>query len=99
MKDGDLRVWWIPQIPMESFYVSVDTVHEGVKVMGILAKYDMFQLENNIKPDYANAGGLEIFEDGEWCDWYIECDALGYCDDPEEYVNELKINPVFTDGE
>lgn len=35
-----------------------------------LARYDQFQFCEHIKPDYANVGGLEVFEDGEWCEWY-----------------------------
>ena len=36
---------------------------------GALAYYDMFQFENKVKPDYSNAGGLEIFRNGEWEEW------------------------------
>ena len=76
---GDLRVWWIPQVPMRSFYVEVDSTKEAKKIMNVLANYDIFQFENNIKPDYCNAGGLQMWEvnfDGEgsddWCDWSDE---------------------------
>lgn len=69
---GSLRVWWIPQVPMKPFHVAVNSVHEAKLLLDTLAKYDAFQLENNIKPDYSNAGGLEIFKDGEWCDWVDE---------------------------
>ena len=75
MKEKKLRVWWIPQIPLNnSFYVEVATPQEAKKVLDILADYDLFQLKNNIKPDYSNAGGLEVFEDGEWSEWYSEND-------------------------
>lgn len=67
-----LRVWHIPQIPMKPFRVDVKDVEEGKKLLNVLADYDLFQLENHIKPDYSNASGLEIFEDGEWCDYYDE---------------------------
>lgn len=79
-KQGDLRVWWIPQVGMkEVFHVPVASPAEAKKVMDILADYDIFQLENRIKPDYSNVGGLECFqqygapEDDEdfpdWCEW------------------------------
>lgn len=71
-KDGDLQVWHIPQVPMGAFYVAVATPQEGKRVMAILAAYDMFQLENNVKPDYSNAQGLNVFEEGEWVTWYSE---------------------------
>lgn len=69
---GSLRVWWIPQVPMQPFRVSVGNVREAKLLLDTLAKYDAFQFENNVKPDHSNAGGLEVFEDGEWSDWYDE---------------------------
>ncbi len=72
-KEGDLRVWWIPQVPMrQPFHVDVDSPKEASKILGVLAYYDLFQYENKVRPDYANVGGLEVFEDGEWCEWYDE---------------------------
>ena len=68
-KEGDLQAWWIPQIPGKSFTVHVDTAEEGIRLLEVLASYDMFQLENNIKPDFSNAGGLNVLEGGEWIDW------------------------------
>jgi len=87
-----LRVWWIPQVPMESFYIDVDTVKEGVKLTNVLAQYDSFQYNNGIKPDYSNAGGLEMFDedDGTWRDWYHESEEHGYYDDPEEFIKDTK---------
>lgn len=73
---GDLRVWWIPQVPMEPFYVPVADVREARLILDALARYDLFQLDHRIKPDYCNAGGLMVYEadggDGipEWCEWY-----------------------------
>jgi hypothetical protein len=89
MKPGDLKVWWIPQVPMKSFDVTVASVEEGAKILEVLANYDLFQLENNIKPDYCNAGGLAEWteDDGEgkpgWVDWYDEETGT---DDPDEYL-------------
>lgn len=65
-----LRVWHIPQVPMEAFRVEVSNPSEGKKILDILAAYDIFQFEHNVKPDYCNVGGLEVFEDGEWVDWH-----------------------------
>lgn len=64
-----LRVWWIPQVPGERFFVDVASVAEAKKMLNVLARYDAFQLEHNIKPDYSNVGGLEELVDGEWCEW------------------------------
>lgn len=71
-KEGDLQVWHIPQVPGKSFDVAISTPEEGKRVMEILAAYDLFQLEYHIKPDYSNAQGLNVFEDGEWVTWYDE---------------------------
>lgn len=78
-----LQVWWIPQIPGKSFTVEVATPDEGAKLLRVLADYDLFQYENNIKPDYSNAGGLQQEsadpEDSGWEEW---------CDDDGNDVNE-----------
>ncbi len=58
---------------MSPFNVEVPDVKTGVLLMDTLAKYDQFQFENNVKPDYSNAGGLEMLDDdGEWSDWFDE---------------------------
>ena len=76
-KVGDLQVWWVPQIPMKSFTVPVKDVDQAIFLLDVLGKYDLFQYENHVKPDYSNVGGLSIYEadsDGEggpgWVDWY-----------------------------
>lgn len=68
-KEGDLKIWHVPQIPGQPFEVPVSTPEEGAKLLDVLADYDAFQYEHSIKPDYCNAGGLSVFEDGEWVDW------------------------------
>lgn len=82
-KAGDLRVWWVPQVPLKSFLVPVSSVEEAAKVMNVLADYDIFQFENKVKGDYCNAGGLQVFDDGEWMDWFDE--ETGE-EDPTAYV-------------
>lgn len=67
----EYRVWWIPQIPGEPFTAHVDTVAVGRWLCRTLARYDAFQLEHRIKPDYANTGGVQYKStetDGEWWD-------------------------------
>lgn len=70
--EGDLRVWHIPQVPGKPFHVPVASVQEAIRILNTLAYYDIFQFANRIKPDYTNAQGLEIFEDGEWQEWHDE---------------------------
>lgn len=82
-----LRVWWIPQIGIKNtFYVPVNNPEEGKKLLDTLAAYDMFQLTNNVKPDYCNVGGLQIWdeEEKEWIDWYRETED-DYFDDLDDY--------------
>ena len=49
MQDGDLKVWWIPQVPCEPFEVEVSNIVEAKLLMDSFADYDTFQLENHIK--------------------------------------------------
>ncbi len=72
MQEGEMRVWWIPQIPGKPFHVPVESIREAQRLLSTLARYDAFQLANNIKPDYCNVGGLEWVEDGQWCEWYSQ---------------------------
>ena len=83
-----LRVWWIPQVPMGAFYIPVESVEEGKKVLDMLAAYDAFQLQNRIKPDYSNAGGLQVYnpEIADYEDWYLETED-DYFDDVDEYIS------------
>lgn len=78
-KEGDLKVWWIPQVPMKTFDTNVKSVEEAILLLDTLARYDAFQFENNIKPDYCNVGGLSRYETSsdsetgfEWFDWTNE---------------------------
>lgn len=64
-----MRVWWIPQVPMKPFRVAVSNLKEAKLLLKTLADYDLFQYKNKVKSDYSNAGGLEVFVDGGWCDW------------------------------
>ena len=87
-----LRVWWIPQVGADvpPFHIPVSSVEEAKKVMDILGAYDQFQYENNVKPDFANACGLEAFDEetGEWNDWCYETETA-YYDDVDEYCEEV----------
>ena len=87
--ENKLRVWWNPQVGAcdEAFYVPVQNVEEAKKVMDILAAYDAYQLQNNIKPDYCNIGGLQMYnqETGEYEDWYLETED-DYFDNVDDYI-------------
>ena len=67
-KEGDLQVWWKPALGLGAiFTVGVKDVAEGAKIINILADYDLL-----IESDYTNAGGLQIFANGDWDDWIDE---------------------------
>jgi hypothetical protein len=75
---AEYRVWWVPQVPMKAFHYEVPDVASGRLLCDALAKYDLFQFENRVKPDYSNAGGLqELDEDGEWVDFDADCIFCG----------------------
>ena len=82
-----LRVWHIPQVPMKAFHVQVSSPEEAWNIMNILWDYDNFQYENNVKPDYLNATGLEYWdkEENDWLEWY---DDDGY--DIKEHFNNME---------
>lgn len=76
-KEGDLRVYHIPQLPGKPFLIAVANIEEAKKILTVLSEYDLFQFGNRIKPDFANANGLEVFEGivaagGEWTEWQNE---------------------------
>jgi len=82
---AELQVWWIPQIPGKPFEYSVGTIEAAEMLTHALARYDLFQLHNNIKPDFSNAGGIRwthpIGTDGEWWDLDPDCS-----DDVDEFL-------------
>lgn len=64
--DVGVEVWWVPQVPMTAFTLPVPDIAMGAVVCEVLARYDLFQYENKVKPDYCNAGGLRVKdEDGD----------------------------------
>ena len=65
---GDLRIWWTSNPPRKAFRRRVNNVNEAIKVINLLADYDLY-LEDLIS---MNACGLEIFEDGKWDEYYNE---------------------------
>ena len=72
-KEGDLRVYWFPDVPCTPMYLPIDTVANAQVILDALAQYDLFLTNHGYRDDdFGNAGGLEVFEDGEWLDWVDE---------------------------
>lgn len=72
--EDDIRVWYIPQIPMEPYVVHVPngSLGEAVRIREAIIGLSIFEFEHNVKPDYSDAAGIERYEiDGEGgFDWY-----------------------------
>lgn len=82
--EGDLRVWHIPQIPMKPFRVPVATHHEAALVAAALIRYDEFLFRNNIRGEYASAGGIQRYSE----DLDGELGEPGWIDVEEDDENE-----------
>jgi len=69
-----LRVSHYPQVPCKPFIVEVKNLEEAKLISDTLANYDLFQYENRIKPDYANATVIEQWDadEEEWISWFDE---------------------------
>ena len=69
-KEGTLRVWWIRNPPNSAHgaqYISVKNIEEAKLVLCVLSETDLFLGDDIVS---VNAGSLEIFEDGEWSEYY-----------------------------
>jgi len=80
--EGDLRVTYIPQIPMHPYIVDVVRregssdeayLESAAAILEAVIGLSCFEYENNIKPDYSDWASIERYEsgidgdDGEWC--------------------------------
>ena len=92
MKQGELRVWWIRNVPAEPQYWPVETVQEGVAKLLELEVADL--ADDGI---VSNAGGLEVCEpvypgenELEWVTWYDEDGK-----DVDELVDALRTEGIY----
>ena len=86
-----LRVWWNPQLgASNTMLIPVTSVEEGKKILDLLAAYDCFLMNNHIRGDYCNTGGLEMWDEKsqEWNDWECETDD-NYYSNVDEYCEEV----------
>ena len=60
-----LRVWWITNPPSKAKYYEVNNVKQAIEIIHTLG-----QKEVNDPTVVSNAAGLQIFEDGEWTEYY-----------------------------
>lgn len=62
---SNMRVWWIHNPPSKPKHYPVDSIEEAINTIKKLTAADLVapQVE-------ANAGGLEVLENGEWSEYY-----------------------------
>lgn len=93
-----LRLSHYPQIPCKPFHVEVKSLEEAKLISDTLANYDLFQYDNNIKGDYANATVVEEYceEEQEWISWSDDDTGIDDIDDYFEHLKENKGKMRFT---
>ena len=93
MTEPKLKVWHNPQVGNSpSFEYEVSNPIEAWLLLDVLAKYDQFQLDNKIKPDYANAQGLVKLNENDllWEDY----DAVEELDAEEEDIRLIELEEL-----
>jgi len=83
-----LRVLHYPQIPCKPFTVEVKDEEQAYLVSEALANQHLFLFENKFIPDYANIILVQMFDDGEWVDYYNEEHDMEF----DEYVENFLIS-------
>lgn len=68
------------------FTIPVDSIYEAALVKHTLAYSDLIKYGQGVTPDYDSMIGLEVFENGEWVDWYDEDGN----DDMEAWLEEYE---------
>lgn len=63
------RVWYVPQVPMPAFEYETNDLSEAKVVLDVLGRFSLFEYENNVKPDYSDAGGIAEWDEAEQ-EWY-----------------------------
>lgn len=73
---GDLKVWYIPQVPMKAYEVNIPRrvgttdsayLEQAAFVLEAIVGLSIFEFENRVKPDYSDAAGIARFDE-EWED-------------------------------
>lgn len=93
-KKGDLVVWWVPQVPMKAFVAPVKTLAEARLLLRTLARYDIFQLENKVKPDFCNAGGLVEWDGKDFPEFYADSESMELYDAEFDSLTDSQIEQL-----
>jgi len=62
------RVWLNQKLGLAEMHYPVTTLIEAFSLHAALCEY-MAQLERHLIDDLYTACGIEVKEDGEWCEW------------------------------
>ena len=82
-----LRVIHIPQVPMEGFVQNVNSEREAFLLEKAFSMQHLFLFENNLIEDYCNVICVEMFEDGEWVDYWNETEMMEWDEYRDTYLN------------
>ncbi|QSL99815.1 hypothetical protein SEA_ODAY_71 [Gordonia phage ODay] len=81
---GDLKIWYIHQVPGKPYSQAVPDIATGQAILDAVYQVALFGLEHRWWPDFANMGGIsryEKYDDGDegWFDLDDEeiAEALG----------------------
>lgn len=91
-KQGDLRVYNIVNVPGTPVLYPVASPAHAFTLITALAQSQLLQPEVE-----SNVFGLEVYEDGEWCEWYDEegRDIDEWAEDSlEKTVGQSAIMPI-----
>ena len=76
IQDGEINysVYWFPVAPMnQPMNLPVPSPVAAGWAIDLLAWFDLYQAEHNLRPDFSNAGGLTVSgKDGEPENWYSD---------------------------
>ncbi len=82
-----LRVWWIPQVCRWTPSWSTSTASRRRRTSPRCSRrYDLFQYEKRVKPDYSNSGGVEAWDEVE-AEWY----EYDFFDEDDDLDNHLTV--------
>lgn len=109
---SNLYLLWFPQIPCNPYKVEVKNVEDAAFLHEVLAKYDLFLLNDciNMRVDYCNSCDLVMPDpdpdseyediygfDGPMTSWYLEDEENGnYFSDFDEYLREMEHSVITT---
>lgn len=66
MSEVKYRIWYIPQIPMDAFTKEVEDLDTAKLLLNTIIDFSIFEYNHRVKPDYADASGIDRWDGEEW---------------------------------